>query len=304
MTEVEAMCGQTIRGPRPSRTCTPPLCLTAVATFLLAPSAQAAGVARTGFSNGTLVAAGALLLLAGAALGHWITRIRARRQVQAAQNQLDLTRQQYRNWIDPDQNEQALQTIREQAEARIQAVTTDLEQLRGQLDQERQAQGREQADYQQEVEAAQDALTQYRHQIQGQLTSTRDAIRELLDLSETIQRWNVGMSEMTTHTQSMHKQIDEFNRVVDQIGILALNAAIEAARAGEHGRGFAVVADEVRKLSTGAHELNEQYRATVQKNALITTTAFQDVQAGGKMLVTAVHSLNANFHSLEQRMEA
>jgi len=79
---------------------------------------------------------------------------------------------------------------------------------------------------------------------------------------------------------------------VNQVIIVALNASIEAARAGAHGRGFAVVASEVRDLAQRAEKLSKSYRANLYQNDLITTTTFQDLQAGGKMIIGAVIGLD------------
>ncbi|TAK76089.1 MAG: chemotaxis protein, partial [Aquabacterium sp.] len=91
--------------------------------------------------------------------------------------------------------------------------------------------------------------------------------------------------------REMHQRNDEFSAIVEQVVIVALNASIEAARAGEHGRGFAVVANEVRTLAGRAERLSKDYRANLYKNDLITTTTFQDLQAGGKMIIGAVTEL-------------
>jgi methyl-accepting chemotaxis protein len=72
---------------------------------------------------------------------------------------------------------------------------------------------------------------------------------------------------------------------------VALNASIEAARAGEQGKGFAVVASEVRTLANRAEALSTDYRNNLYKNDLITTTTFQDLQAGGKMIIAALTEL-------------
>lgn len=143
----------------------------------------------------------------------------------------------------------------------------------------------------------------YTHQqLEQQITVVRNAVQELLDITETIERWHEGMTDIMVHNKNMQKQIGDFKSIVGQIGILSLNAAIEAARAGEHGRGFAVVADEVRKLSMRAQNLNEDYRTNLNKNALIATLAFQDVQAGGKMIVTAIHSVQTQINMLNNTL--
>lgn len=112
-------------------------------------------------------------------------------------------------------------------------------------------------------------------------TQQADAVRILLDLSETvskkssenftaatnakeysdsvtsdIQNGNQLLTELNTaitNIASASNAINNINAVIDDIAfqtnLLALNAAIEAVRAGAHGKGFAVVADEVRNLA-------------------------------------------------------
>ncbi|WP_050478965.1 methyl-accepting chemotaxis protein [Herbaspirillum rhizosphaerae] len=122
--------------------------------------------------------------------------------------------------------------------------------------------------------------------------ASQETIGNLLGLMRTFERWHDDMNVLITHNREMHRKNDEFALIVNQVIIVALNASIEAARAGAHGRGFAVVASEVRDLAQRAEKLSKSYRANLYQNDLITTTTFQDLQAGGKMIIGAIIGLD------------
>ncbi len=130
------------------------------------------------------------------------------------------------------------------------------------------------------------------------LVRVKKDLEDLQGLLITFERWHESLSQLMEHNSVMHKQNEEFFKIVKQIVILALNAAIEAARAGEFGRGFAVVADEVRSLAMRSQELSESYRENLSKNDFLTTSTFQDIQASGKMLYTEVLSTTAKVEAL------
>ena len=116
-------------------------------------------------------------------------------------------------------------------------------------------------------------------------------IGSLLTLVKTFERWHTDMNILVAHNREMHNKNDEFANIVKQVVIVALNASIEAARAGPQGRGFAVVAEEMRSLANRAESLSTDYRKNLFENEMITTATFQDLQAGGKMIVSAVTGL-------------
>lgn len=118
-----------------------------------------------------------------------------------------------------------------------------------------------------------------------------EEIGSLLTLVKTFERWHTDMNILVAHNREMHNKNDEFANIVKQVVIVALNASIEAARAGPQGRGFAVVAEEMRSLANRAESLSTDYRKNLFENEMITTATFQDLQAGGKMIVSAVTGL-------------
>lgn len=126
----------------------------------------------------------------------------------------------------------------------------------------------------------------------GSCDALAHAIDKLLGLAKTFERWHDDMSALITHNREMHNKNDEFSSIVRQVVIVTLNASIEAARAGEQGRGFAVVANEMRELASRAEALSKDYRTNLFENDLITTTTFQDLQAGGKMIIGSVIGLD------------
>jgi hypothetical protein len=138
----------------------------------------------------------------------------------------------------------------------------------------------------------------------GNCGELHSEIQQLLGLVKTFERWHAELNLLISHNREMHAKNDEFASIVRQVIIVALNASIVAARAGEHGRSFAVVAAEVRELATRAEKLSKDYRDNLYKNDLLTTTTFQDLQAGGKMIIGAVVGLERINNRTREAVQA
>lgn len=183
----------------------------------------------------------------------------------------------------------------QRAQARINELQDQLEALELRLhDAQRQWDARQQTligEQQLRLTHSQAQASQTQTQIADQCSTLDRSITELRNVGKTYERWHASMDFLLGHNRAMHNKNDEFASIVRQLVIVALNASIEAARAGAMGRGFAVVADEMRSLSVRAEKLAQDFRSSLYENDLITTTTFQDMQAGGKMIVGAVTGL-------------
>jgi hypothetical protein len=142
-------------------------------------------------------------------------------------------------------------------------------------------------------------LTQHQSKIVSCKIDLKKDVTSLLNILSTLHRWDDEMSTLMEQNKYMLNQNNEFAGIVKKTVVLALNAAIEAARAGEAGHGFAVVADEVRSLATRAEGFSSNYRDSLFKSDMVTTSTFQDIQASGKMIFAAVHALDSALNKLQ-----
>jgi methyl-accepting chemotaxis protein len=174
-----------------------------------------------------------------------------------------------------------------------QSIESELERLRGELENQRHGAAERENGLEQSLHYCKSELVQIKATLVTENERLRGEIHGLLAMVKTIERWHEEMEAILVNNKVMKSKNAEFAVIVKQVVMLALNASIEAARAGEQGRGFAVVADGVRDLAITSEKLSRDYRENLDKNDLVTTTTFQDLQASGKMMQAAVFGLRA-----------
>ncbi len=154
------------------------------------------------------------------------------------------------------------------------------------------------ADYAHSQRALERTVSEHQVRIENCRAGIKKDVTDLLTILSSIERWNDGMGKLVQSNNVMQQRNADFAEIVQQIIILALNATIEAARVGEAGRGFAVVASEVKSLATRSETFSAGYKDCLHKSDAVTIATFQDIQASGKMILTAVHALNAKVDQL------
>ncbi len=215
-------------------------------------------------------------------------RLRAKLEEQQRANRIQTQRQQE----DLDLSRRRYDALQEQANAQ----ETRFRDQASALDQERQSMRKD-------LLEAQEKIAAFKADLHAQAMPLVRESEQLRKMAHIFERWHEDMISLMDQNRNMHAKNQEFGSIVKNVIILALNASIEAARAGEAGRGFAVVADEVRKLADQSEELSKDYSRSLHMNDLTTTSTFQDIQAGGKMMMAALSTLEALVHQLQQKLD-
>ena len=188
-------------------------------------------------------------------------------------------------------------------ESRNQALSAQLAEQSALLEKSRAALGSASAA---QLKASQEALqveAGRSAQLRQQTLKIAAESARLKSMALTFERWHEAMNVLMEQNREMHVKNREFSAIVKHVLIVSLNASIEAARAGEAGRGFAVVADEVRTLASRSDVLSKDYGNRLDRNDMTTTATFQDIQAGGKMIMAAISGIEALTRQLQATVE-
>ena len=127
---------------------------------------------------------------------------------------------------------------------------------------------------------------------------------QIRQVAHAFERWHQDMISLMEQSKAMHGRGDDLGSIVRQLIMLSLNAAVEAARAGQTARGFVVVAAEVRSLALKAQGMSSELGKNLHKSDLMTTATFQDIQAGGKMMMAAISGLDTLIRQLREKIDS
>lgn len=125
----------------------------------------------------------------------------------------------------------------------------------------------------------------------------------LKTLAVAFERWHQDMIDTMAQNRDMSANGEDLISIAQQLIMVSLNAAIEAAHAGDSTRGFVVIAAEVKSLAKRAQALSRDISKNIDKGNLTSTATFQDIQAGGKMMMAAISTLEFKVKQLRQGIE-
>jgi methyl-accepting chemotaxis protein len=100
----------------------------------------------------------------------------------------------------------------------------------------------------------------------------------------------------------MDSQGEDLSTLARQLIMVSINAAIEAARAGDGASGFVVVAAETKSLAKRVESISRDIAKNLNRTNLMNAATFQDIQAGGKMMMAAISGLELMIRQLRQEI--
>jgi methyl-accepting chemotaxis protein len=133
------------------------------------------------------------------------------------------------------------------------------------------------------------------------------AARTAEEGGEVMARANAAMMQISASSGKISSIIGVIDDIAFQTNLLALNASVEAARAGDAGKGFAVVAVEVRRLAQSAATASAQIKALIDQSGKEVDTGSRLVaEATGKLdqLLAAVRQNTATLSTIARASQA
>lgn len=187
--------------------------------------------------------------------------------------------------------------------AEIEDCRATIEQLRSRLDQLKNSNDDQENSTAKEIAKLRLFHKKSKEEVLQQVEKLANEAAHLKQVALAFERWHDDVDSMMMQNRDMHIKNQEFASIVKQVILLSFNAAIEAAKAGEAGRGFSIVANEVKMLASRSELLSRSYGNSLHKNDLTITMTFQDIQAGGKMMMAAISGLEALVNRLQSMVE-
>jgi hypothetical protein len=142
--------------------------------------------------------------------------------------------------------------------------------------------------------------------VKANLTRRTDQLMEeaarLKTLAVAFERWHQDMISMTARNRDMDSQGEDLSTLARQLIMVSINAAIEAARAGDGASGFVVVAAETKSLAKRVQSISRDIAKNLNRTNLMNAATFQDIQAGGKMMMAAISGLELMIRQLRQEI--
>jgi hypothetical protein len=142
--------------------------------------------------------------------------------------------------------------------------------------------------------------------VKANLTRRTDLLMEeaarLKTLAVAFERWHQDMISMTARNRDMDSQGEDLSTLARQLIMVSINAAIEAARAGDGASGFVVVAAETKSLAKRVESISRDIAKNLNRTNLMNAATFQDIQAGGKMMMAAISGLELMIRQLRQEI--